>query len=126
MSDFDIDNALLGSFVVTVYLLGYTFGPLVIAPLSELYGRVPLYNVCNVFFTVFSVACAVAPTMAALIVFRLFAGIAGSCPMTIGAASMADIYRAEDRGTSMAIWILGPLVGPVIGPIGASFLNSLQ
>lgn len=118
MKDFKSDNVYLASFVVSVYLLGYCFGPLVIAPLSELYGRMPIYNVCNVLFTVFNVACAVAPSLASLIVFRLFAGLAGSCPLTIGAGSLSDMIRQEKRGGAMAAWALGPLLGPVIGPVG--------
>lgn len=118
MEDFKSDNVYLASFVVSVYLLGYCFGPLVIAPLSELYGRMPLYNICNVLFTVFNVACAVAPNMSSLIIFRLFAGLAGSCPLTIGAGSLSDMIRQEKRGGAMAAWALGPLLGPVVGPVG--------
>lgn len=78
MEDFNTTSSILGSFITSVYLLGYAFGPLVLAPLSELYGRAILYNVCNVIFLVFNIACAEAPNMGALIAFRLFAGIAGS------------------------------------------------
>jgi MFS family permease len=118
MKDFKSDNVYLASFVVSVYLLGYCFGPLAIAPLSEMYGRLPLYNICNLFYVVFNVACAVAPSMSSLIAFRFFAGLAGSCPLTIGAGSLADMIRQENRGGALAAWALGPLLGPVIGPVG--------
>ena len=49
-------------------------GPLVIAPLSEMYGRVPIYNVCNVAFVGFTIGCAKAPGMSSLIAFRFLAG----------------------------------------------------
>lgn len=39
VQDFEITSTELASFVVSVYLLGYCFGPLLIAPISELYGR---------------------------------------------------------------------------------------
>jgi MFS family permease len=48
--------------------------PLVIAPLSEMYGRLPLYHICNVLFIVFTVAAAVAANMSQFIVFRFFMG----------------------------------------------------
>lgn len=120
MEEFDTTNQTIGSFVTSVYLLGYAFGPLFLAPLSELYGRSIIYNTCNVIFLVFNIACAEAPNMAALIVFRLLAGLAGSCPLTLGAASIADMIALENRGKAMAGWVLGPLVGPVIGPISMS------
>jgi hypothetical protein len=47
MATFHSTNETLGAFVTSVYLLGYSFGPLVIAPLSEIYGRAIVYNVCN-------------------------------------------------------------------------------
>jgi len=118
MADFKSDNVYLASFVVSVYLLGYCFGPLILAPISEMYGRCPVYNVCNMLYVVFNIACAVAPNMSSLIVFRLFAGIAGSCPLTIGAGSLADMISQEKRGGAMAAWALGPLLGPVVGPVG--------
>lgn len=60
MEHFNSTNEILGAFVTTVFLIGYTFGPSVIAPLSEIYGRALLYKICIVLFIVFNVACAVA------------------------------------------------------------------
>lgn len=124
MTEFHSTNEQLASFIVSVYLLGYCFGPLAIAPLSEMYGRLPLYHVCNVLFIIFSVACALAPNLGGLIAFRLLAGLAGSCPLTIGAATLADIISKEKRGAAMSSWALGPLFGPVIGPIGKPILTN--
>jgi MFS family permease len=118
MEEFQSTNLEIASFVVSVYLLGYTFGPLLIAPLSEMYGRLPIYHTCNVLYIIFNVACALAPSLNSLIVFRFFAGTAGSAPLTIGAGTIADMTSQERRGSAMAIWALGPLLGPVIGPVG--------
>ncbi|EAS30292.3 multidrug resistance protein [Coccidioides immitis RS] len=126
MREFQSHSPELASFVVSVYLLGYAFGPLILAPMSELYGRSPVYHVCNVFFVVFNVACAVANSLDSLIVFRFFAGVAGSAPLTIGAGSMADMIRQEKRGAAMAAWALGPLLGPVIGPIAGGYLTEAK
>ena len=117
MKEFHSTSEILASFVTTVFLIGYTFGPIVIAPMSELYGRAIMYQTCGFLFLVFNIACAKAPNLAALIVFRLFAGIAGSCPVTIGAGSIADMIAHEKRGAAMAGWVLGPLLGPSVGPI---------
>jgi len=118
MADFGSTNQEIASFIVSVYVVGYCFGPLLIAPLSELYGRAPLYHVCNVLFVIFSVACALAPNLGGLVAFRLLAGLAGSCPMAIGPGTIADLVPREKRGKVMAAWVFGPLFGPVIGPIG--------
>jgi MFS family permease len=73
--------------------------------------------VCNVLYVIWTVCCAVAPEVGSLVVFRFLAGFAGSCPLTIGAGSIADMYVQEHRGKAMAMWAMGPLIGPVIGPI---------
>ncbi|KAF3491418.1 polyamine transporter 1 [Arthroderma uncinatum] len=123
MKEFKNDSPELASFVVSVYLLGFSFGPLIIAPLSEMYGRVPLYTACNILFVLFNVACALANSLGALIVFRFLAGASGSAPLTIGAGTIADMIRQEKRGGAIAAWALGPLLGPVIGPVAGGFLT---
>ncbi|RFU29644.1 hypothetical protein B7463_g6702, partial [Scytalidium lignicola] len=120
---FHSTNDSLGAFVTTVFLLGYTFGPIIIAPLSEMYGRALLYKICMVFFIVFNVACAVANSLGSLIVFRLLTGIMGSCPVTLGAGSIADMIPAERRAGAMAAYIIGVILGPSIGPICGGYLS---
>ncbi|KAL6414012.1 hypothetical protein AUP68_03545 [Ilyonectria robusta] len=126
MIEFNSTNQQLASFIVSVYLLGYCFGPLVIAPLSEMYGRLHIYNIFNVLFVIFTVACALAPNLNGLIVFRLLAGLAGCCPLALGAGSLADIIAQEKRGAAMASWILGPILGPIIGPIAGGYLTEAK
>ncbi|KAJ5599857.1 hypothetical protein N7450_000924 [Penicillium hetheringtonii] len=122
VQDFEITSTELASFVVSVYLLGYCFGPLLIAPISELYGRRWVYNVCNIFYVIWTITCAVAPDIGSLTVFRFFAGCVGSCPLTIGAGSIADMFVQEKRGSAMAAWAIGPLIGPVVGPVAGGYL----
>ena len=126
MQEFHNTNESLASFIVSIYLIGYIFGPLVVAPLAELYGRSPLYHAGNVLFIIFNVACAVAPNLAGLLVFRLLAGLAGSVPLTLGAATLADIFPAEQRGAAMSAWVAGPLFGPIVGPIAAGYLSQAK
>ncbi|CAG7943835.1 unnamed protein product [Penicillium salamii] len=126
VQDFTVTSTELSSFVVSVYLVGYCFGPLLIAPLSEMYGRQYLYHVCNILYVIWTVCCAVAPEIGSLIVFRFLAGFAGSCPLTIGAGSIADMYVQEKRGGAMAVWAIGPLIGPVIGPIAGAYITQAK
>lgn len=122
MRGFGETSNLIAAFVVSVYILGFAIGPLIIAPLSELYGRVPIYNGCNIVFIIFTIACAVSSNVDMLIAFRFFAGCAGAAPITIGGGTIADIMPREKRAGAMAIWSLGPLLGPVVGPICGGYL----
>ena len=126
LADFHSSNMLLSSFVVSVYVLGYAVGPLVIAPLSELYGRVPLYHVTNGSFVVLTVACALSTNLNMLIGFRFLAGCAGSSVLTMGGGTIGDMFKQDERGGAMAIWSIGPLIGPVIGPVAGGFLSEAK
>lgn len=124
MKDFHSTNVDLASFVVSIYVLGYACGPLVIAPMSELYGRVPVYNICTFWFVVWTVLCGVSVNMPMIIVMRFLAGLAGSCPITIGSGTIADCFRQEERGKVMSAWTLPILLGPTLGPVIGGYLST--
>ncbi|KAK9319970.1 major facilitator superfamily domain-containing protein [Lipomyces orientalis] len=123
MNEFHSTNENIASFVVSVYLLGYAFGPLVIAPFSELYGRLPAYHVSVLLFIIFNIACAKSSNLSMLIAFRFLAGVGGSGPLTVGPGSIADCFSQRERGKVMAIWTLPILIGPSIGPIAGGYLS---
>ena len=126
MKEFGTDNDLLATFVVSVYILGWALGPLIIAPMSELYGRVPVYHICNIGYICFTVACALANSMTMLIVFRFLQGCWSVAPLTIGAGSLSDMVAPQHRGAAMSLWSVGPLLGPVAGPIAGGFLSEAK
>ncbi|KAJ6787093.1 hypothetical protein PWT90_10497 [Aphanocladium album] len=111
------------SLSVSIYLIGYTVGPLLLAPLSEIYGRRIVLSAGNWFFVVWQIGCALAQNIETLIVCRLFAGIGGSACLTLGAGVIADLFSPQQRGKATALWAMGPLVGPVVGPIAGGFLG---
>ncbi|KAI1314110.1 cycloheximide resistance protein [Xylaria venustula] len=123
LEEFNSTSPQIATFVVSVYLIGFAAGPVLLAPLSEIYGRVPVYHVCNVGFVAFSVACALAPTLNALIGFRFLAGLFGVAPVTNGGGTIADMVAQKHRGTVLSLYSIGPLLGPIIGPIAGGFLS---
>ncbi|KAF7592249.1 hypothetical protein BBP40_000450 [Aspergillus hancockii] len=122
-AEFKETNETILSFTVSIYLLGYVFGPMILAPLSKIYGRCIVLSAANWFFVVWQIGCALAPNIATLIVFRLFAGIGGSACLTLGAGVIADLFPPEQRGMATSIWGVGPLIGPVAGPTDGGFLG---
>lgn len=111
--DFSITNSTIASLTVSIYLLGFALGPLVIAPLSELYGRLWIYHICNVVFLAFTIGCATSKNLASFLTCRFLAGCAGAAPLTIGGGTIADLVPVEKRGAAMAAFGIGPLLGPV-------------
>lgn len=73
-----------GSLVMSIYVLGVAVGPLVMAPLSETYGRRWLYLGCNASFVIFNIACGYSTSVGMLIGFRVLTGCVSAAPSTIG------------------------------------------
>ncbi|KAJ5908419.1 hypothetical protein N7495_001101 [Penicillium taxi] len=122
-TDLGVADETLLSFSVSIYLIGYAFGPLLLAPLSEIYGRKIVLNCANWFFVLWQIGCALAPDITSLIIFRLLAGIGGSGCLTLGAGVIADIFPIQQRGLAASLWSLGPLVGPIVGPVAGGFMG---
>ncbi|KAG0649326.1 Cyclopiazonic acid biosynthesis cluster T [Hyphodiscus hymeniophilus] len=112
--------------VVSIFVLGFAVGPLIIAPLSEIYGRRPAYVASIFLFLVFSICCAVSNSLPMLIVFRLLAGSVGSTSITISGATVGDLMPPAKRGGYMALMAMGPLLGPVLGPIIGGYLGDAE
>jgi MFS family permease len=106
-------SRIYGAWVLSIYVLGFAFGPLLVAPLSELYGRLPTYHIFNTLFLVFIIACAVADSIVSLTGFRFLAGLVASCPLTLGAGTIADMITPNRRGIIVSVWTMGPLFGYV-------------
>jgi multidrug resistance protein len=122
MEEFQFSNADLATLVVSIYVLGFAIGPLVIAPLSEINGRRLVYLISNFLFLIFTIACALSSSLGMLFAFRFLAGCAGSTPVTLGGATIGDMFPKEKRGRAMAVWGMGPILGPVLGPVIGGFL----
>ncbi|KAF1997756.1 major facilitator superfamily transporter [Amniculicola lignicola CBS 123094] len=117
--DYDETKA---TFVVSVFLLGYVAGPLLLVPLADVFGRVTIYHLGNLGFIIFTVACAVSTNMDMLIGFRFLAGLVSSAPMTVGGGSVVDILPPQKRGFGIMVWNLPLVAGPVVGPVVGGFL----
>lgn len=115
-------SQLLGSFAVSVYVLGFAVGPLFLSPLSEIYGRRIVLNCSNTVFCAFTLGCALAPNLGGLIGMRFLAGLGGSACLTIGTGVIADMFVPAQRGKAVAMYSVGILFGPVLGPICGGFI----
>lgn len=72
--EFHNTSAILSTLTVTIYVLGYVCGPMLLAGLCELYGRRYVLFAANVFFCVWQIGCALAPDLNSLIIFRFLSG----------------------------------------------------
>ncbi|KUJ11457.1 MFS general substrate transporter [Mollisia scopiformis] len=111
--------------LVTVWELGEAAGPLLIAPLSEIYGRYPVFNAANMIFILGVLLAALSQTANTFILARFLTGLAVAANV-LNPAIIGDIYPSELRGSAMSLVMLSPLIGGAIGPaIGGSIAESI-
>lgn len=89
--DFDIPEGFMRQLVMTIFLLGYAQGPFVLAPLSEIYGRVTVLQYANLIYLVFNTACGFAQTKQQMLAFRFLAGIGGAAPQAVRIIAILSI-----------------------------------
>lgn len=122
-NEFQVTNITKGAIPVSIFLLGYAVGPLFLSPFSEIYGRHIIMISASLFFCVWLIGCALAPSIETLIAFRFLCGIGGSASQTVGGATVADMFPVHERGRAMAVWILGPIMGPSVAPVVGGFVT---
>ncbi|KAJ5203588.1 hypothetical protein N7449_005667 [Penicillium cf. viridicatum] len=108
---------------VSLYVLGFALGPLIWAPMSEIFGRQLVFVTTYCGLTIFCAACTGAENIATLLIFRFLSGAFGSSPLTNSGGVIADMFMARDRGLALSAFALAPFLGPVIGPIAGGFLG---
>ena len=107
---------------VTLYVLGFATGPIIWAPLSELYGRRPVLVMSSFTFCCFNFAVAVSDRLESILICRFFAGCLGAAPLVVVPASFADMFGNETRGTAIVIFAMAVFVGPLLAPFIGGFI----
>jgi multidrug resistance protein len=111
---------------ISLFVLGFAVGPLVWAPLSEIFGRQIVFIVSFGGFTAFNAGAAGAQNIQTLLVLRFFAGAFGSSPFTNAGGVIADMFCPSQRGQVMGLFAMAPFLGPTLGPIAGGFLSENQ
>lgn len=113
LSGFGSHNSALSSLTVSIYVVGFALAPMLVAPLSELYGRAIIYNVSNFLFLAFTAGCASSVNIGMFIAFRFLSGCAGITPAALLGGSIGDLMPAETMGKATALVATGSLIAPV-------------
>ena len=119
--EFSIESSTGLELIFSIYNLGYGLGPVLLAPLSEIYGRLPLLHFCSVTFLVFNTGAGFTRSALQLGALRFLSAFVGSTMLSIGSGFLGDSFALHEFGTAAAVYGLMPLLGPVIGPVAGSF-----
>ena len=113
------------TWVLTSYIVAAAIMTAPVGWLSARFGRKKLFITCLVGFTVASMLCGVAQSLEEMVLFRLLQGVFGAALVPLSQSTMLDIYPPAQRGSAMAIWGMGVMVGPILGPTLGGYLTEL-
>jgi MFS family permease len=108
LQSFHSHSSLDRTLLVTIWELGEGIGPFFIAPLSERFGRLPVFHLGNLLGLVCLAASALSVNMPMLIVFRFLTGVCLPTP-TLAPAIVGDLFETELTGLSMGV-VVGPQI----------------
>ncbi|KAH6887661.1 major facilitator superfamily domain-containing protein [Thelonectria olida] len=114
----------VGLLGLSLFVLGFALGPLLWAPLSELFGRRYLFISTYAVLVALNAGTVFVQNIQSLIVLRFLAGTIGSSPLTNAGAVISDMFTPAERGRATTLFAAAPFLGPSIGPIVSGFLGA--
>lgn len=101
---------------LAMYVLGFAVGPVLLAPLSEYYGRTPVYVLSWGVLVALQAPMATARPGAAayvnVILVRFLAGFAGAAPLTNTGGTVSDLWARDESGWAMMVYGFSSTFGP--------------
>ncbi len=106
-----------GTWVITSFAVANAISLPLTGWLTRRYGQVRLFTASVVLFVVTSILCALAPSLAMLIFFRVLQGAVAGPMIPLSQALLLSSYPKQKAGTALAMWSITTLVAPVAGPL---------
>jgi MFS transporter, DHA2 family, multidrug resistance protein len=113
------------TWVLTSYITAAAIMTAPVGWMASRFGRKYLFVGCLIGFTITSMMCGAAQSLDEMVLFRLFQGMFGAALVPLSQATMLDIYPVEQRGSAMAIWGVGVMIGPILGPTLGGYLTEM-
>ncbi|HVC60892.1 MAG TPA: DHA2 family efflux MFS transporter permease subunit [Acetobacteraceae bacterium] len=111
------------TWVLTSYITAAAIMTAPVGWLSNRFGQKAVFLVSLIGFTVTSMLCGIAGSLGEIVLFRLLQGVFGAALVPLSQSTMLEIYPPEQRGSAMAIWGMGVMIGPILGPTLGGYLT---
>ncbi len=111
------------NWVLTSYIVASAIMTSPVGWAASRFGRKRLFVISAIGFTLASMLCGIAQTIGQMVGFRLLQGVFGAGLMPLAQSVMLDIYPAEKRGSAMATFGMGVMLGPIMGPTLGGWLT---
>lgn len=107
---------------LSMYVLGLAFGPMTLAPLSEYFGRRPVYVCSYGIFLCALLWTSYVENLGLFMVLRLFSGYFASTTISNFGGTIADLFRHHDTGPAMSFFLWAATGGSPTGFVLFSFI----
>ena len=111
------------NWVLTSYIVAAAIMTAPIGWLANRFGTKKLFILCVAGFTTASLLCGLAQNIEQMVLFRLLQGMGGAALVPLSQSVMLNAYSPEERGSAMAIWGMGVMLGPIMGPTLGAWLT---
>ncbi|KAJ6442627.1 MFS transporter [Purpureocillium lavendulum] len=108
-----------GTLGLSLFVIAYGIGPLILSPLSNLpsLGRSPVYVVGSLAFCLVNIGTALAKDVSTILGLRFLGGFVGSAPISVGGATLMEMYGPAEVPYAIAFYAVSGVCGPILGPI---------
>ncbi|KAF2713453.1 MFS general substrate transporter [Pleomassaria siparia CBS 279.74] len=107
---------------LSLFVAGLGTGPMVLSPLSEFFGRRPIYICSFTFFLIFMIPCALAQNTQTMLIARFLDGLAGSAFLSVAGGTIGDMFAKHELSAPMMVYTASPFIGPEVGPLLGGFI----
>jgi DHA2 family multidrug resistance protein len=104
------------TWVLTSYIIAAAIMTAPVGWISARFGKRNFLITAIAGFTIASMACGAAQNLEEMVAFRIIQGMFGAALGPLSQAVMLDMYPPAKRGSVMAIWGMGVMLGPILGP----------
>jgi DHA2 family multidrug resistance protein len=111
------------TWILTAYLVANAIVLPTSAWIAARIGRKRFYMTCVAIFTASSFLCGLAPSLAALILFRIMQGAGGGGLQPSEQAILSDTFPPEQFGMAFAIYGMAVVLAPAIGPTLGGYIT---
>ncbi|QKX64012.1 uncharacterized protein TRUGW13939_11185 [Talaromyces rugulosus] len=117
-------SELVATVGLSLFIFGMGVGPMFVAPISEFYGRRPIYFVSLALFTIWLIPCAAADNFGTMLAGRMLGGLSSAAFQSVAGGTIGDLFTRETLQLPMMVYTATPFAGPVLGPLIGGFINS--
>lgn len=121
--DLNIQHPYQWMLVNSFILVGLGLSSIILAPLSEAYGRKPILIGGTVSFVLWNTISGTSNTIEQMLALRFLSGMGASVGDSVAGGVLSDLWHAEHRGRAYGVFVAAPTFGTAVAPICGAYIS---